>query len=264
MNDIFLSILLALVQGLTEFLPVSSSAHLLFPSLLFNANDLGLSFDIATHVGTLLAVVVYFRNDIQKMLLAINPFNNTNDRENKKLFMYLAAATMPIIIVGAMSSDFIVNRSFGVINIAWANIIFAGVLLYAYIYGARNKDLIELSLLAVIFIGIFQAFALLPGASRSGTAITAALLLGINLKDASKFAFLLSIPTILGALVFLIIDSITFYESINFASLFIGFGVSAFTAFYTIKFFLAFIEKIGMYPFVLYRLCLGLVLILIA
>ena len=263
MNDIFLSIALALIQGLTEFLPVSSSAHLLFPSLLFGANDLGLSFDIATHGGTLFAVLVYFRLDIKKMFLSINPFFNNHDVQSRQLFTYLIFATFPIIIFGLIGSDYIANRSFGVTNIAWANLIFATVLFLAYRYSSQSKTILQLSIFTVLFIGLFQVFALIPGASRSGTAMTAALLIGLNLKEASKFAFLLSIPTILGALIFLLIDSFNSFEAINLSSLFIGFSISAIFAFFTIKFFLAFIDKIGMYPFVLYRLVLGLGLLLI-
>ena len=263
MNDIFLSIALALIQGLTEFLPVSSSAHLLFPSLLFGANDLGLSFDIATHGGTLFAVLVYFRLDIKKMFLSINPFFNNHDVQSRQLFTYLIVATFPIIIFGLIGSDYIANRSFGVTIIAWANLIFATVLFLAYRYSSQSKTILQLSIFTVLFIGLFQVFALIPGASRSGTAMTAALLIGLNLKEASKFAFLLSIPTILGALIFLLIDSFNSFEVINLSSLFIGFSISAIFAFFTIKFFLAFIDKIGMYPFVLYRLVLGLGLLLI-
>ena len=263
MNDIFLSIALALIQGLTEFLPVSSSAHLLFPSLLFGANDLGLSFDIATHGGTLFAVLVYFRLDIKKMFLSISPFFNNHDVQSRQLFTYLIVATFPIIIFGLIGSDYIANRSFGVTNIAWANLIFATVLFLAYRYSSQSKTILQLSIFTVLFIGLFQVFALIPGASRSGTAMTAALLIGLNLKEASKFAFLLSIPTILGALIFLLIDSFNSFEVINLSSLFIGFSISAIFAFFTIKFFLAFIDKIGMYPFVLYRLVLGLCLLLI-
>ena len=263
MNDIFLSIALALIQGLTEFLPVSSSAHLLFPSLLFGANDLGLSFDIATHGGTLFAVLVYFRLDIKKMFLSISPFFNNHDVQSRQLFTYLIVATFPIIIFGLIGSDYIANRSFGVTNIAWANLIFATVLFLAYRYSSQSKTILQLSIFTVLFIGLFQVFALIPGASRSGTAMTAALLIGLNLKEASKFAFLLSIPTILGALIFLLIDSFNSFEVINLSSLFIGFSISAIFAFFTIKFFLAFIDKIGMYPFVLYRLVLGLGLLFI-
>ena len=263
MNDIFLSIALALIQGLTEFLPVSSSAHLLFPSLLFGANDLGLSFDIATHGGTLFAVLVYFRLDIKKMFLSINPFFNNHDVQSRQLFTYLIVATFPIIIFGLIGSDYIANRSFGVTNIAWANLIFATVLFLAYRYSSQSKTILQLSIFTVLFIGLFQVFALIPGASRSGTAMTAALIIGLNLKEASRFAFLLSIPTILGALIFLLIDSFNSFEAINLSSLFIGFSISAIFAFFTIKFFLAFIDKIGMYPFVIYRLVLGLGLLLI-
>ena len=263
MNDIFLSIALALIQGLTEFLPVSSSAHLLFPSLLFGANDLGLSFDIATHGGTLFAVLVYFRLDIKKMFLSISPFFNNHDVQSRQLFTYLIVATFPIIIFGLIGSDYIANRSFGVTNIAWANLIFATVLFLAYRYSSQSKTILQLSIFTVLFIGLFQVFALIPGASRSGTAMTAALLIGLNLKEASKFAFLLSIPTILGALIFLLIDSFNSFEVINLSSLFIGFSISAIFAFFTIKFFLAFIDNIGMYPFVIYRLVLGLGLLLI-
>ena len=263
MNDIFLSIALALIQGLTEFLPVSSSAHLLFPSLLFGTNDLGLSFDIATHGGTLLAVLVYFRVDLKKMLLSINPLFNNYDTQSRQLFTHLIIATLPIIIFGLIGSDFIANRNFGITYIAWANLIFAAILFLAYRYSSQSKSILQLSIFAVFFIGLFQVFALIPGASRSGTAMTAALLIGLNLKEASRFAFLLSIPTILGALIFLLIDSFNSLEAINISSLLIGFSVSAIFAFYTIKFFLAFIDKIGMYPFVIYRLLLGFGLLLI-
>ena len=197
------------------------------------------------------------------MFLSINPFFNNHDVQSRQLFTYLIVATFPIIIFGLIGSDYIANRSFGVTNIAWANLIFATVLFLAYRYSSQSKTILQLSIFTVLFIGLFQVFALIPGASRSGTVMTAALLIGLNLKEASKFAFLLSIPTILGALIFLLIDSFNSFEVINLLSLFIGFSISAIFAFFTIKFFLAFIDKIGMYPFVLYRLVLGLGLLLI-
>ena len=126
----------------------------------------------------------------------------------------------------------------------------------------KIKTLLQLTFLGAIFIGLFQVFALLPGASRSGTAITAALFIGLNLKDASKFSFMLAIPTILGALVFMIGDVIVTESIINISALFIGFFTSSIFAFYTIKYFLAFVDKIGMYPFVVYRFCLGALLLL--
>ena len=121
----------------------------------------------------------------------------------------------------------------------------------------------QLSLYGALFIGIFQCFALIPGASRSGTAITAALLIGMNIKDATKFSFMLGIPTILGALVLLLIDIQKLDIAFNMTHLIVGFFVSMIFAFLTIKLFLAFVEKIGMLPFIVYRLFLGLFLILI-
>lgn len=257
MNDLLLSFLLGLIQGLTEFLPISSSAHLLFPSLLFGTNDLGLAFDIAVHAGTLFAVIYYFRSEI--LLMAKSIFiADSRSSESSKLVKLLIIATLPIVIVGLFGSDFIEANRTNIENIAYMNLLFAGLLLVAYQLSSSSKTLIELTIIGALFIGAFQVFALLPGASRSGTAITAALFIGINLKDSSKFAFLLAIPTILGALVFLIADLALYQAKINISILVIGFVTSSIVAFLTIKYFLIFVEKIGMYPFVIYRLLLGI------
>ena len=257
MNDLLLSFLLGLIQGLTEFLPISSSAHLLFPSLLFGTTDLGLAFDIAVHAGTLFAVIYYFRSEI--LLMAKSMFiSDVRLSESNKLAQLLIIATLPIVLVGLLGSDFIESNRTNVENIAYMNLLFAGLLLVAYQFLSSSKTLIELTIIGALFIGAFQVFALLPGASRSGTAITAALFIGLNLKDSSKFAFLLAIPTILGALVFLIADLALYQAKINMSTLVIGFVTSSIVAFLTIKYFLIFVEKIGMYPFVIYRLLLGI------
>ena len=258
MTDYFLSFLLGLIQGLTEFLPISSSAHLLFPTLIFGTNDLGLSFDIAVHAGTLIAVIYYFWQEIISMLKSITT-NETALSDYRKLTCMLIIATIPIIAVGLGFSDLIAARVFNISSIAIANVIFAILLLLVFLNRKENVAIFEITLKAAVVIGVFQCLALIPGASRSGMAITGALLIGLNLKDASKFAFLLSIPTIAGALVFLLID----IDQINFdyVSMLIGFLVSLFVAFFTIKFFLAFVEKIGMIPFVIYRMILGFVLL---
>jgi undecaprenyl-diphosphatase len=257
MNDLLLSFLLGLIQGLTEFLPISSSAHLLFPSLLFGTTDLGLAFDIAVHAGTLFAVIYYFRSEI--FLMAKSMFiSDVRLSESNKLAQLLIIATLPIVLVGLFGSDFIESNRTNILNIAYMNLLFAGLLLVAYIYASSSKTIVELTIIGALFIGAFQVFALLPGASRSGTAITAALFIGLNLKDSSKFAFLLAIPTILGALVFLIADLALYQAKINVSILVIGFVTSSIFAFLTIKYFLIFVEKIGMYPFVIYRLLLGI------
>ena len=262
MSDLFLSFILGIIQGLTEFLPISSSAHLLFPSLVFGSNDLGLAFDISVHVGTLLAVIYYFRDDILAMTKSLFQ-SNSSLTEERGLALLLIIATIPIVLAGFFGSDLInINRT-NISSIAYMNLIFAGFLFIAYLYSSASKTLVELSIIGALFIGLFQVFALLPGASRSGTAMTAALFIGLNLKDASKFAFLLSIPTIFGALVFLLIEISTSSYSFNFVSLSIGLITSSIVAFLTIKYFLIFVDRIGMYPFVIYRIILGCILLLI-
>ena len=262
MSDLFLSFILGIIQGLTEFLPISSSAHLLFPSLVFGSNDLGLAFDISVHVGTLLAVIYYFRDDILAMTKSLFQ-SNSSLAEERGLALLLIIATIPIVLAGFFGSDLINDNRTNIGSIAYMNLIFAGFLFIAYFYSSASKTLLELTVVGALFIGLFQVFALLPGASRSGTAMTAALLIGLNLKDASKFAFLLSIPTILGALFFLFIEISASNYSLNFNSLFIGFITSFVVAFLTIKYFLIFVDKIGMYPFVIYRIILGCILLLL-
>jgi undecaprenyl-diphosphatase len=262
MNDLILSFILGIIQGLTEFLPISSSAHLLFPSLVFGSNDLGLAFDISVHVGTLFAVIYYFRDDILAMIKSLFQSNNLL-AEERGLALLLIIATTPIILVGFFGSDLINDNRTNISSIAYMNLIFAGFLFFAYVYSSASKTLVELSIIGALFIGLFQVFALLPGASRSGTAMTAALFIGLSLKDASKFAFLLSIPTIFGALVFLLIEISTSSYSFNFISLFIGLITSCVVAFLTIKYFLIFVDRIGMYPFVIYRIILGCILLLL-
>jgi undecaprenyl-diphosphatase len=262
MNEVLLSFVLGLIQGLTEFLPISSSAHLLFPTLLFGTDDLGLAFDIAVHAGTLLAVIYFFRTEIKLMIKSLISKNN-NFNDNKKVAYLLIIATFPIVIAGLLGTDFIESNRNNIASIAYMNLLFAGFLLVAYKYSSSSKSLIQLTIAGAIFIGVFQVFALFPGASRSGTAITAALLIGLNLKDSSKFAFLLAIPTIFGALVFLIGDLVLYETQINIISLVVGFLTSSIVAFLTIKYFLIFVEKIGMYPFVIYRVLLGILLLVL-
>ena len=262
MSDTLLSFVLGVIQGLTEFLPISSSAHLLLPSLLFGFNDLGLSFDIAVHAGTLIAVIYYFRKEIALMFKSFF-LSDENLVPHRNLAISLIVATIPIVLAGLFVKDFIEQRGFNVEHIAIANIIFAGTLLFAYLKRKDIKNLYSVTLYSALFVGVFQSLALLPGASRSGTAITAALLLGFNLKDSSKFSFMLGIPTIFGALVLLIIEMQSTLEVSNYMNLIIGFFISMIIAFLTIKLFLNFVETIGMIPFVIYRIILGFFLIIL-
>jgi undecaprenyl-diphosphatase len=150
-SDFFLALLLALIQGLTEFLPVSSSAHLLFPSLLFGTKDFGIVFDISVHAGTLAAVIYYFKKEIQGLFYAWNPLTKTRSKEDFSLGLHLIVATLPIILLGFILSDLTESRSANINSIAWANLIFAG-LLYVAFKTSREKS----SLLLVLVNG-FQA-----------------------------------------------------------------------------------------------------------
>ena len=183
--------------------------------------------------------------------------------DDRRLAFLLIIATVPIVIVGLLSSDLIQQRLFSLQSIAIMNIVFAFVLMFAFAAGPKNKTIKQLTMFTAIFIGLIQVFALIPGASRSGTAITAGLIAGLSLKDASKFAFLLGIPTILGALVFLLLDMIAPGVEIDLLQLLVGFSISSVVAFLTIKYFLLFVEKIGVMPFVIYRIILGMAIILI-
>ena len=262
MSDFLLVVLLALIQGLTEFLPISSSAHLVLPNLLFGTKDFGLMFDIATHAGTLLAVMFFFKAELKNILQAWFKAPNLDD-QNYFLGLLLLVATLPIILLGLVFGDEVSARNISIEQIAWFNLIFAIALLIAYRLGTRSKDTSQLTIWQALFIGSMQAFAILPGASRSGMAITGALLVGMNLTSSAKFAFLLAIPTILGSVVFLIVELLQSAQVYDYLVLFLGFTISGLVAFFTMRFFLQLVEKIGMVPFVAYRLALGVFLLLL-
>ena len=253
MIEIFI---LSLIQGVSEFIPISSSSHLVIISEYFNFDNKDLSIDVSLHIGSFIAVMYYFRSEI--LLMSKSFFKNDEYLLiHRNLAFSLIIATIPVVFAGLFLKDIIEQRIFSIEHIAIANIIFAGILLFAYLNKKNKKNLYSITLYSALFIGIFQSLALFPGASRSGTAITAALLIGINLKDASKFSFMLGIPTIFGALILLIFEMQLTSESFNYINLVIGFFVSMILAFLTIKFFLKFVEKIGMLPFVIYRIILG-------
>ena len=263
MSDFFLALFLALIQGLTEFLPVSSSAHLLFPSLIFGAKDFGILFDISVHAGTLLAVICYFRQEIQALIRAWLPWAADRDMQSFLLGRNLIVATLPIIVAGLFFSDLVESRASSVNSIAWTNLIFAGLLYVVFKFADQSKSLAELTLFAALVIGFFQVLAIFPGASRSGMAITGALIAGLNLRDTSRFAFMLSIPTILGALILMLFKGAYSIALSDLVIMLTGFIGSAIVAFLTIKIFLRVVEKVGMIPFVIYRIILGFALLLL-
>ena len=257
--DFLQILLLSFIQGLTEFLPISSSAHLILFSSFFNSNIQSLNFDVSVHLGTLFATLVYFKEEILKI---INSLSRPN-QEGRKLLINLTIATFPILVLGYFVRDLvdIFLRSPEVI--AYATIIFAFILYLSTKVKSQYSNLESITPKQSLIIGIAQCFALIPGTSRSGITISAALALGLTSKVASKFSFLLAIPTI-GAIACYQLLSLEFDTFIDeYRTNLIGIIISFVVAYSTIDFFMKFIERIGFMPFIIYRLILGS-LILIA
>lgn len=252
------TLLLALVQGITEFLPISSSAHLILPFEVLGWPDQGLAFDVAVHLGTLIAVLVYFWSDLMTLLQGFFKTLSGEKNPDGDFAINLIIASVPIILVGFLIKSLVESelRSAGVIAIS--TIAFGIVLYAADAFGKRQKTAQTLSAWDAILIGLAQCLALIPGTSRSGITMSAALFLGYEREAASKISFLMSIPTILGAAVLLSADLASMEVAINWSRMGLGVVVSGITAYLCIRLFLSFIERMGFLPFVLYRLALGL------
>jgi|TARA_B100000809_G_scaffold153599_1_gene150971 undecaprenyl-diphosphatase len=250
------AILLAIIQGLTEFLPISSSAHLILLSELAGWKDQGLVFDVALHFGTLLAVIFYFRREINEML-DFSHFKTMNTLIKSPLGV-ITIATIPIVIIGGLFNQFIEANLRTPEVIAIATIIF-GVLLYlSDLKGKQAGSDLKVTLGLGFLIGLAQVFALIPGTSRSGITITAALLLGFSRTEAARFSFLLAIPAIIAANILGVFEVIQAEHLVfNYLDLFLGVSISFLVAYLTIGWFLSLIERIGMLPFVVYRVILG-------
>ena len=267
------AVILAIVQGITEFLPISSSAHLILVPYLVNWPDQGLGFDIAVHLGTLTAVLVYFRKIIKDMLIGSTKLMLSRQfDEGGKLTLKIIVATIPAVIAGLLLNEWIENQLRSMVVIASTSIGF-GLLLWLADHKQRHHQryhqhqsnqqlaLADISYQAVLFIGMMQALALIPGTSRSGITMTAALLIGINRQTSATFSMLLAIPLILAssALLALKLISTPMMQSLNL--ILVGFLISALTAWLVIHLLIQFVERIGMLPFVIYRVLLGVILL---
>lgn len=256
----FEAIILALIQGLTEFLPISSSAHLILPSQLLGWQDQGLAFDVAVHVGTLAAVVFYYRQQVGELLVGWLGSFRGQYNESSRLAWFIIWATVPAGLAGLFGADLLENYGRSALVIATTTILFGLLLWYADRRASEKAELRTLTLRQAMFIGIAQAIALIPGTSRSGITITAGLLLGLTRTDAARFSFLLSIPVITLAGGYKGLQLVQQAEPVAWSLVLIGMLVSFVAAYVCIKLFLQIIERMGMLPFVLYRLALGAVL----
>jgi undecaprenyl-diphosphatase len=255
-------ILLSLVQGLTEFLPISSSAHLILTPWLFGAELQSLAFDVAVHLGTLAAVMLYFRRELLAMTLALFTRSQEADRvRERRLAGMLVLATLPLLALGlplkALLELLREDARLLALVIAVTTIGFGLLLWLADVRGRRAKDEYQMGWKAALLIGIAQALAIIPGTSRSGITMTAALLLGLTRQASSRFSFLLSIPTILLAGAVETRELLSTAVPVDWTALWLGALLSALVAYVTIHLFLRLIERLSMRPFVLYRLLLG-------
>ena len=253
-------IVLSLIQGLTEFLPVSSSAHLILGSRVFNWPDQGLVFDVATHLGTLLAVLVYFRKDLWKMVL---PWLDADkgDQGSRQLGLILLVASIPAIVVGGVLSGWIESSLRDIRIIAFTTIGFGLLLWWADARFARSKLLQEMNMKSGILIGLAQMLALVPGTSRSGITITMGRMLGFDADAAARFSFLLSIPVIAAAGTYGVLKMLMHDAAINWLQFALAIVLSALAGWLCIAAFLALLKRVGLLPFVIYRLALGVVLL---
>lgn len=256
------AVVLALVQGLTEFLPISSSAHLILPSQILGWSDQGLAFDVAVHVGTLLAIVMYFRHEVIELSAAwLKSVTGQAQSQNGRLAWLIILSTIPAGLAGIIFNDFIGENLRSTAVIASTTIFFGLVLLLADRRGSRLLKLENIDVKAALIVGFSQALALIPGTSRSGITMTAALLLGYSRDAAARYSFLLSIPIISAAGLLKTKELIETGSDNDWFLVAVGAGVAFVSAYACIYWFLALLEKIGFTPFVIYRLLLGSVLV---
>ena len=259
--DLLQAVVLALLQGLTEFLPISSSAHLILLPRLFGWPDQGLAFDVAVHVGTLMAVLLYFKVDIRELSLAwCRRVSGGEPTQQSRLAWAVIIGTVPVALVGYVINGGEVAKLRDPLLIATTTLIFGIFLWWSDRRGRHSRNEYTLTIPQALLIGCAQAIALIPGTSRSGVAMTAALILGLTRKAAARFSFLLSIPVILLAGITKFVESMQQSSDTSWMMIGVGTVVSGITAYLCIHFFLTLVERIGLLPFVIYRILLALFL----
>lgn len=266
--DYIQAIFLALIQGITEFLPISSSAHLALVPLLTGWPDQGLAFDCVVHLGSLTAVVFYFRSDLARMAsgftVTLKQRSISADRDGQMAWL-IGFATIPVGLFGLTFKEMIENDFRSLTVIGTTSIIFGLLLWLADSEDKNSKTESSWNLRDVMIVGVAQAVALIPGTSRSGITMTAALMMGYNRETAARFSFLLSIPVIILAGGIKIKDWIEQPDqAAGLLELLIGYGLSAISAYLCIHYFLKYLQRIGMGPFVIYRVLLGAILLWMA
>jgi len=242
------TLILSIIQGISEFIPVSSSAHLLIISRLSDFNVSNLQLDISLHLGSLLAIILFFRKEL------INIINNKN------IFLLIILGSIPLVIVGYIFySTNLIDQFRNLKVVAWTTLIFGILLYFSDKFEFKNKISSELNIKSIIIIGLFQILAIIPGVSRSGIVITASRFLRFDRVESSKIAFYLSIPALAGASVLGFKDVID--DQINFDAIFIFSTSASFLfSYFTIKYFLIYVKMFSLSFFVIYRIVLSIIL----
>ena len=242
------TLILSIIQGISEFIPVSSSAHLLIISRLSDFNVSNLQLDISLHLGSLLAIILFFRKEL------INIINNKN------IFLLIILGSIPLVIVGYIFySTNLIDQFRNLKVVAWTTLIFGILLYFSDKFELKNKISSELNIKSIIIIGLFQMLAIIPGVSRSGIVITASRFLKFDRVESSKIAFYLSIPALAGASVLGFKDVID--DQINFDAIFIFSTSASFLfSYFTIKYFLIYVKMFSLSFFVIYRIVLSIIL----
>lgn len=262
--DFLQIVVLAIVQGLTEFLPVSSSAHLILVPIISGWQDQGLVFDVAAHVGTLMAVVLYFRREISRMTLSwVASVSGKGLDQDAKLAWAVLLGTIPVGLAGLIFKDFIAEHLRSAFVIATTTLVFALLLWWADRNGRRQRNEYSIGWKDILVIGVAQALALIPGTSRSGVTMTAGLMMGLDRQAAARFSFLLSIPVIILAGGLETLEYLKHADVTDMLPLLSGALISGISAYFCIHYFLKLLERIGMLPFVIYRIILALLLYLV-
>lgn len=261
------TIILGIVQGIAEFLPISSSAHLIIFRDIFGigasmSQNVALSFDIALHLGTLLAIGVFFFNDFIKMI-GKGLTKGMKDKDGKILW-YLIIATIPAAIAGLLFEDVIEDIIRGNLYVIAAALAIMGVIIYlADKYGKSKKNVKDMTLKDAFIVGCSQALALIPGFSRSGTTIATARTLGIDRESAAKFSFYLSAPVVCGAVVLDLLDTATWtIIAANLSTFLLGIVISFVVGLICIKYLLKYLQKHNFKIFMIYRLIMAAIVIL--
>jgi len=253
---------LAVLQGLTEFLPISSAAHLILVPHVFGWEDQGLTFDVAVHAGTLVAVMAYFRRELTAMTTGwvASVVRGEHSRDSRLAWAVLWG-TVPVGLAGLAFAGIVATELRSPLVIAYATIGFGILIWLADALGKRARDEYTLTWRDILVVGVAQALALIPGTSRSGITIAAGLAMGLTRSGAARFSFLLSVPALALAGGYeswlLVMDP----ERVNWGPTILATVVAGVVAYSTIHVFLRLVERIGLAPFVIYRIILGLVLL---